>query len=46
MKRVVPFTYLDEPSIEASKLKEVISVEAPREDRRKEIIDYLEILVL
>ena len=38
IKRVIPFTYQDEPNIEAPKLTKVISL-APSEDWRKEIID-------
>ena len=45
MKRVVPFAYQDEPSIETLKLAEMISV-VPSEDWHKEIIDYLERSVL
>ena len=42
MKKVISFAYLDKPSIEISKLKEVIkNVEEPSEDYQKEIVDYL-----
>ena len=45
MKRVIPFAFQEEPSVEAIKLIEVINV-APSEDWCKEIIDYLERSVL
>ena len=45
MKRVILFTFQDEPSIEALKPTEVINI-APSKDWHKEIIDYLERSVL
>ena len=45
MKRVAPFSYQDEPVIEAPKLTKVISV-PPSQDWCKEIIDNMERSVL
>ena len=46
MTRVVLFAYQNKASIEARKLKEIISVEALKDDWQEEIIDYLERSVL
>ena len=46
MTRVVPFAYQNEASIKVLKRKEIISVEALRDDWQEEIIDYLERLEL
>ena len=42
MKRVIPFAYLDEPSIKTLKPKKAVkNVEESSEDCQKEIMDYL-----
>ena len=41
MKKVIPFTFYDEPSVKAPKPTEVINV-TQSEDWSKEIINYLE----